>query len=172
MVTEASDDLDMNQRSKLERLVCSDASVFAVPDGHLGCTDRIRHTIDTGDARPIRQVPDGIRCDPSKISAVKDWETPTSVAEVRSFLGLASYYRKFVKEFATIASPLHDLLRKNSKFVWTDTCQEAFSTLKERLTQPLYLLTLKGRVNLYLTQTRAVTGSARSFHKYKKGKKR
>ena len=77
---------------------------------------------------------DGIRCDPSKISAVKDWETPASVAEVRSFLGLASYYRKFVEGFATIASPLHDLLRKNSKFVWTDTCQEAFSTLKERLT--------------------------------------
>ena len=60
---------------------------------------------------------------------------PTSVAEVRSFLGLASYYRKFVEGFATIASPLHDLLRKNSKFVWTDTCQEAFSTLKERLTR-------------------------------------
>ena len=334
MVTEASADLDMNQRSKLERLVCSYANVFAIPDGQLGCTDRIRHTIDTGDARPIRQVPrrlapsqreiaekeinkmldqgtiepsdspwaapivlvakkdgttsfcvdyrklnnvtrndayplpridetldtlsgaqwfstldmasgyyqigmddqdkcktaftthmglyqfwvmpfglcsapatfervmelflrglrwerclvylddvivfgktfeqalenleevfsrfqsanfklkpkkchlfrkevnflghivsgDGIRCDPSKISAVKDWETPTSVAEVRSFLCLASYYRKFIKEFATIASPLHDLLRKNSKFVWTDTCQEAFSTLKERLT--------------------------------------
>ena len=78
---------------------------------------------------------DGIRCDPSEICAVKDWETPTSVAEVRSFLGLASYYRKFVKEFATIASPLHDLLRKNSKFAWTDTCQEAFSTLRERLTR-------------------------------------
>ena len=335
MVTEASADLDMDQRSKLERLVCSYANVFAVPDGQLGCTDRIRHTIDTGDARPIRQVPrwlaasqreiaekeinkmldqgtiepsdspwaapivlvakkdgttrfcvdyrklnnvtrkdafplpridetldtlsgtqwfstldmasgyyqigmddrdkcktaftthmglyqfrvmpfglcgapatfervmelvlrglrwerclvylddvivfgktfeqalenleevfsrfqsanlklkpkkchlfrkevnflghivsgDGIRCDPSKISAVKDWETPTSVAEVRSFLGLASYYRKFVEGFATIASPLHDLLRKNTKFVWTDTCQEAFSTLKERLTR-------------------------------------
>ena len=57
MVTEASADLDMNQRSKLERLVCSYANVFAVPDGQLGCTDRIQHTIDTGDARPIRQVP-------------------------------------------------------------------------------------------------------------------
>ena len=57
MVTEASADLDMNQRSKLERLVCSYANVFAVPDGQLGCTDRNRHTIDTGDARPIRQVP-------------------------------------------------------------------------------------------------------------------
>ena len=57
MVTEASADLDMNQRLKLERLVCSYANVFADPDGQLGCTDRIRHTIDTGDARPIRQVP-------------------------------------------------------------------------------------------------------------------
>ena len=57
MVTEASADLDMNQRSKLERLVCSYANVFALPEGQLGCNDRIRHTIDTGDARPIRQVP-------------------------------------------------------------------------------------------------------------------
>ena len=55
MMTEASADLDMNQRSKLERLVCSYVNVFAVPDGQLGCTERIRHTIDTGDARPIRQ---------------------------------------------------------------------------------------------------------------------
>ena len=55
IVTEASADLDMNQRSKLERLVCSYAN--AIPDGQLGCTDRIRHTIDTGDAGPIRQVP-------------------------------------------------------------------------------------------------------------------
>ena len=47
----------MNQRSKLERLVCTYAKVFAVPDGQLGCTDRIRHTIDTSDARPIWQVP-------------------------------------------------------------------------------------------------------------------
>ena len=57
MMTEASADLDMNQRLKLERLVCSYANVFAVPDGQLGCTDRIRHTIDTGDAPPILQVP-------------------------------------------------------------------------------------------------------------------
>ena len=56
-VTEASADLNRNQRSKLERLVCSYVNVFAVPDGQLGCTYRIRHTIDTGDARPIRQVP-------------------------------------------------------------------------------------------------------------------
>ena len=57
MISEASDDLDMNQRLKLEGLMCSYANVFAVPDGQLVCTDRIRHTIDTGDARPIRQVP-------------------------------------------------------------------------------------------------------------------
>ena len=87
---------------------------------------------------------DGIRCDPSKISAVEDWETPMSVSEVRSFLGLASYYRKFVEKFATISSLLHDLLRKNSKFEWTDTCQEAFSTLKERLTRAPELAYLEG----------------------------
>ena len=84
-----------------------------------------------------------------EISAVKDWETPTLLAKVRSFLGLASYYRKFVEKFATIASPLHDLLRKNSKFVWTDTCQEAFSTLKERLTRACVLAYPKGEGQIY-----------------------
>ncbi|XP_040968597.1 uncharacterized protein [Gossypium hirsutum] len=64
----------------------------------------------------IRQI-DGIRVDPSKVSAVINWKTPKNVTEVRSFLGLAGYYRRFVKDFSLIASPITKLLQKNVEFV-------------------------------------------------------
>ena len=77
---------------------------------------------------------DGIGTDPSKIEAVTSWPCPKSVKEVRSFLGLCSYYRKFVKGFATIAKPLHELTHKDQSFIWTVDCQKAFDTLKSTLT--------------------------------------
>ncbi len=76
---------------------------------------------------------DGIHTDPEKIKAVKDWAIPTTVKQVRSFLGLASYYRRFIPQFAHIARPLHHLTGKNVKFEWTAACQEAFEELKSRL---------------------------------------
>ena len=78
--------------------------------------------------------PDGIAPDNDKISAVKDFPRPHNVKTVRSFLGLANYYRRFVKDFSKIATPLNQLLRKDHKFVWTDTCERAFNDLKEALT--------------------------------------
>ncbi|RXN36309.1 krab-a domain-containing [Labeo rohita] len=57
-----------------------------------------------------------------------------SVNEVRQFVGLASYYRRFVKDFATVAKPLHNLLRKHARFHWTPESQQAFDKLKELLT--------------------------------------
>ena len=77
---------------------------------------------------------DGIATDPSKIEAVDKWPTPTSVKEVRSFLGLCSYYRKFVNKFADIARPLHKLTETKSKFHWGEDCQTAFDKLKRALT--------------------------------------
>ena len=62
---------------------------------------------------------EGILIDPSKIEAVKNWPRPTSVIEVHSFLGLASYYRRFVEGFAKIATPLKNLTRKKTKYDWT-----------------------------------------------------
>jgi RNase H-like domain found in reverse transcriptase/Reverse transcriptase (RNA-dependent DNA polymerase)/Integrase core domain/Integrase zinc binding domain/Zinc knuckle len=76
----------------------------------------------------------GISTDPDKISAVQDWPVPTSVTEVRSFLGLCGYYRRFVSHFSEIAAPLHALTGKHVTFQWGDKCQTAFETLKQRLT--------------------------------------
>ena len=72
----------------------------------------------------------GIRVDPVKIEAVVNWKPPGSVTEVRSFLGLAGYYRRFVKGFFVIASPLTKLLKKGVMFEWSDKCQNSFEQLK------------------------------------------
>ena len=76
----------------------------------------------------------GVQPDPSKIKAIMEWESPKSVTEIRSFLGLAGYYRRFVKDFSLIAKPLTNLLKKNIPFQWTDACQQSFEELKYRLT--------------------------------------
>ena len=78
---------------------------------------------------------EGIRVDPVKIEAVVNWKPPRSVTEVRSFLGLAGYYRRFVKGFSVIASPLTKLLRKGVLFEWSDKCQNSFEQLKEMLVE-------------------------------------
>ncbi|KAD3639978.1 hypothetical protein E3N88_29201 [Mikania micrantha] len=76
---------------------------------------------------------DGIMMDPSKIEAITKWPRPTSATEVRSFLGLAGYYRRFVEGFSIIALPLTQLLRKGVKFSWNDDREKSFEELKKRL---------------------------------------
>ena len=78
-------------------------------------------------------TPDGLCPNPERVSAVQKFPRPTTVTGVRQFLGLASYYRRFVKGFAKIAESLHALTRANSRFVWTTDCQTAFDTLKSKL---------------------------------------
>ncbi|KAL0354352.1 UNVERIFIED_CONTAM: Retrovirus-related Pol polyprotein from transposon [Sesamum angustifolium] len=63
-----------------------------------------------------------------------EWEPPKNVSEVRSFLGLAGYYRRFVKDFSVVAKPLRNLLKKNAPFNWNDKCAQSFEELKKRLT--------------------------------------
>ncbi|XP_073226982.1 uncharacterized protein [Cicer arietinum] len=76
----------------------------------------------------------GISVDPSKVEAVQSWPRPTTVKEIRSFLGLAGYYRRFVKDFSKVASSLTRLTPKKVEFRWTDACEESFQKLKEYLT--------------------------------------
>jgi len=76
----------------------------------------------------------GIHMDPKKVSSIVDWPTPTNVKEVQSFIGLANYYRRFIPGFADLAHPLHRLLKKNVKFVWSLEAQNAFDTLKSKST--------------------------------------
>ncbi|KAA3473460.1 RNA-directed DNA polymerase-like protein [Gossypium australe] len=70
----------------------------------------------------LRISADGIQGDPSKILVVVDWKPPRNISEVRSFLGLASYYRCFVKGFSMIATPMIRLLQKDVKFEWSEKC--------------------------------------------------
>jgi hypothetical protein len=78
--------------------------------------------------------PEGIAVDPSKVKEVLDWELPTSVFEVWSFLALAGYYRRFIPNFSKIAKPITKLLKKGNKYIWNDACDEAFKILKKLLT--------------------------------------
>jgi len=71
----------------------------------------------------------GIECDPDKVAAIATWPTPTSIAEVHTFCGLASYYRAFVHNFAAKAKPLHNLTHKGATFSWTPECKTAFQEL-------------------------------------------
>ena len=77
---------------------------------------------------------EGISTNPGKVKVVQAWPVPNSLSDLRSFLGLCTYYRRFIQNFATIARPLYQLLEKNNKFYWTENCEEAFETLKKLLT--------------------------------------
>ncbi|GBM08967.1 Retrovirus-related Pol polyprotein from transposon 297 [Araneus ventricosus] len=77
---------------------------------------------------------EGVKTDPEKIKAVVDWPRPETVHDLRSFLGLCTYYRRFVKNFSTIAKPLHKLTEAKSNFNWTEECEKSFNSLKQPLT--------------------------------------
>jgi hypothetical protein len=83
----------------------------------------------------------GIRPDPKKVEAVQTWPVPKNVHNVRSFLGLVNYFRKFIEHYAEIAVPLTDLTRKARVWVWTGRCQDAFESLKQKLIEAPLLRT-------------------------------
>ncbi|GJW02107.1 retrotransposon protein, putative, ty3-gypsy subclass [Tanacetum coccineum] len=88
---------------------------------------------------------EGITMDPAKVEAITKWPRPTSVTEVRSFLGLAGYYRRFVEGFSRLALPLTKLMRKGEKFVWNEEREKSFEELKQRLvSSPILILNPSG----------------------------
>jgi hypothetical protein len=88
---------------------------------------------------------EGISVDPKKVEAMAKWERPQLVMEIRSFLSLAGYYRKFIQDFSRIAMPLTQLTRKGIKFEWSKACEDSFVMLKEKLTTaPVLVLPSSG----------------------------
>jgi hypothetical protein len=77
---------------------------------------------------------DGVSLDPQKVEAIQKWPRPTSVTEIRSFLGLAGYYRRFIKDFSKISAPLTKLTQKHVVFQWNELCENSFQQLKDCLT--------------------------------------
>nr|WP_269150788.1 reverse transcriptase family protein [Corynebacterium parakroppenstedtii] len=76
---------------------------------------------------------DCIKVDPKKTEVIRNWPRPLTPSDIRSFLGLVGYYRRFVNGFSSIASPMTKLTQKKAKFVWTDECEKSFQTLKDKL---------------------------------------
>nr|GFB21033.1 putative reverse transcriptase domain-containing protein [Tanacetum cinerariifolium] len=76
---------------------------------------------------------DGVHVDPAKVEAIRNWSAPTTPTEVRQFLCLAGYYRRFIKSFSLISNPLSKLTKKNKKYEWGMEEEEAFQTLKQKL---------------------------------------
>jgi hypothetical protein len=103
------------------------ASLYANLEKCIFCTDRVAFL-------GYVVTPQGIEVDGAKIDAIRSWPTPQTITQVRSFLGLAGFYRCFVRDFSTIAAPLHDLTKKGVSFHWGPAQDQAFDTLKARLT--------------------------------------
>jgi hypothetical protein len=94
---------------------------------------------------------EGVAVDPKKVDSILEWESPTNVAEIRSFLGLAGYYRRFIEGFSKISAPMTKLLRKDVRFQWTEACEGSFQELKKRLTTaPVLALPESGKFLKYI----------------------
>ena len=79
--------------------------------------------------------PEGIKMEEGKVKGVLEWPTPKSVKDIQKFLGLVNYYHRFIEGFAMVARPLHDLVKKDKRWNWTEKEERAFRELKERFTQ-------------------------------------
>jgi hypothetical protein len=82
----------------------------------------------------------GISVDSIKVQDVLRWKAPTSASDIRSFLGFAGYYRRFIERFSKISKPMTELLEKDKKFEWTSACEASFEELRKRLTTALILV--------------------------------
>ncbi|KAG7594056.1 Zinc finger CCHC-type superfamily [Arabidopsis thaliana x Arabidopsis arenosa] len=100
----------------------------------------------------------GVSVDPEKIKSIKDWPRPKNATEIRSFLGLAGYYRRFVKGFASMSQPMTRLTGKDTKFQWSEECEKRFSELKAMLTSaPVLVLPEEGKPYMVYTDA-SITG--------------
>ena len=101
-----------------------------------------------------------VSTDPEKVPAVKSWHPPTNVSELRVFLGKIGYSRKFIPDFATLASPLFQLDEKVRNFVWSNDCQRSFDTLKQALCEAPVLAFPRFDLPFILDTNASTTGVA------------
>nr|GEW47670.1 putative reverse transcriptase domain-containing protein [Tanacetum cinerariifolium] len=101
---------------------------------------------------------EGIKVDPAKIEAVMNWQAPKNVGEIRSFLGLAGYYRRFIQDFFKIASSLTKLTRKNTPFIWDREQEESFITLRKKLCEASILVIQGGTEDLVVYSDASYSG--------------
>ena len=101
-----------------------------------------------------------VSVDPEKVEAIMSWERPKLVFEIRSFLGLAGSYRRFIEDFSRLAAPMTRLTRKGVKFEWNDLCEKALQELKRRLTStPILIVPKRGqRYTVYCDASKAGLG--------------
>jgi hypothetical protein len=104
-----------------------DAYLFGNLENFTFCTDRVSFL-------SYVVTPQGIEVDQAKVEAIQGWPVPKTITQVRSFLGLAGFYRWFVKDFSTIAAPLNALTKKGVPFAWGTTQENAFTMLKDKFT--------------------------------------
>ncbi|XP_042012151.1 uncharacterized mitochondrial protein AtMg00860-like [Salvia splendens] len=102
--------------------------------GNLTATGAPCFTLGSAESEAFDVTPDGIQVDPAKAQAVQNWKSPKMLSEIRSFLELAGYYRRFIERFSKIARLMTQLLKKGIKVVWTPECEVSFQQLKEKLT--------------------------------------
>ena len=112
----------------------------------------------------------GVKPDPSKTKALENFAEPSNINHVRSFLGLASYYRKFIKNFAKLSHPLNELLQKDKEFIWDEDCQNSFNAIKQRLTEDPILIHFHDDLPIFLYTDASGTGIGAVLAHKKNGK--
>ncbi|KAL3846685.1 hypothetical protein ACJMK2_017653 [Sinanodonta woodiana] len=144
--------------STFEQLLERQARVFTCL---LGAGLKLKPSKCTLCAREVKYLghtisEDGVATDPEKVATVMQWPIPKSITAVRKFLGFCSYYRRYVKHFADIAAPLHQLTTKNSVFHWTEEHQAALNNCVKPLSLHQYWLYQTSLNHVYLTRMRVV----------------
>ncbi|GJV38301.1 reverse transcriptase domain-containing protein [Tanacetum coccineum] len=114
------------------------------------CDEKVIHIPIDGETLIIRGDHNGIHVDPAKIEAVKNWASPTTPTEIRQFLGLVGYYRRFIKGFSKIAKSLTELTQKNKKYIWGEDQESAFQILKQKLCEAPILALPEGNGDFFV----------------------
>ena len=111
--------------------------------------------------------PEGIKMEKEKVKGVLEWPTPKCVKDVQKFLGLANYYCRFIEGFAMVARPLHDLVKKDKKWVWTEKEEKTFQELKKRFTKKPVLAApdINKKMRMEVDALDYVTGGVLSMEK-------